>query len=117
MTRRAGTFCCTSPGALCFSFGIFLIFFGLGYLSIEFWPALRGFETVFLIGAIGLACSLNAFRNRTFHCMITGPAFLLLAGALALAELGVWSVPTSLVWGLLLIIAGTAVIFEQRFAR
>ena len=113
--RRVGNLCCTTPGSLCLCFGAFLVFYGLGALLAGIVPWLEPFATSLLIGAIGLACLVNAFWYRTYHCMLTGPLFLIAAVVLGLNEGGFWDVSESLLWGIITIGAGSALILEQLF--
>ena len=59
-------------------------------------PSLRGLFWTIGFGAAGVTCVLNAARSRRFHCVFTGPVFLLGAlasGAKAAAGLPIgWSV-------------------------
>lgn len=114
-TRSRGYFC-TTPAALGFWFAAFLVLYGSGLLVLEVWPDLRGYKGALLFAAIGMACLANFAWNRTFHCAITGPLFLVAAGALAMNEAGAWHVPMSLVWGVILIVGGLALLLEQRLA-
>lgn len=114
-TRSRG-YCCTTPGAIGFWIAAFLVLYGSGLLMLEVWPDLRGYEEALLFAGIGLACLANFAWNRTFHCAITGPLFLVAAGAMAMNETGAWHVPMSLVWGVILIVGGLALLLEQKFA-
>lgn len=67
-----------------------------------------------LLVALGVACFLNFRQNRTLHCSITGPLFLLGAVAAALIEAGIWTVDLSVVWGIVLVGVGLAFIIEWR---
>ncbi len=50
-------------------------------------PSLTRYWTSAVFVAFGAACFAT---RRMYHCRITGPAFLVIAGALALATAGVW---------------------------
>ena len=110
-------YCCTTPGALCFWFAVFLVFYGFGQMVLQWTPALGGYEDTVLFAAMGLGCVVNAAWNKTFHCFITGPLFLGVAAVLAMEESGMFSVPWSLVWGVTLVGAGFALLLERRFAH
>ena len=115
MTERGRT-CCTTPSALCFWAAAFLILYGATLLATELWPAVGEYHLALLLGAIGGACLINAARNRTYHCTITGPLFLILGAVAAADTAGVWDVSRSLVWGAALIGTGVAFLLEYRFA-
>jgi len=115
--RPTGSYCCTTPGALCFWFAAFFVFYGLGLLLPVFWPQFKGYEEIILFAALGLACAVNFGRNRTAHCAITAPIFLVTAVVLALERAGVWDVPNQLVWPVVLIGVGIAFLIERQVTR
>ncbi|HSA94078.1 MAG TPA: hypothetical protein VLE48_13775 [Terriglobales bacterium] len=110
-------YCCTTPGAICFWFAALAIFYGVGLLLGVIWPALDGYESSILFGAIALACFANFAKNRTVHCAVTGPIFLAAAVAAALRSAGVWSMPEGVLWPLVLIGVGIAFVIEWRVTR
>ena len=114
MIRR--TTCCTTPSALCFWCAAFLIFYGASLLAVELWPAVTDYQLAMVLGAIGVACLVNAAINRTYHCFITGPLFLILAGIAAADTAGLFDVSGSLLWAIALIGTGTAMLLEHRNA-
>jgi hypothetical protein len=108
-------FCCTSPRGLCYFGCAFLIFYAIG-LALVFWLRLESYELAVLFAALGLACIANLARNRTFHCVITGPFFLLVALALALQAAGTWKVGAEWLWTAVVIVVCAAFLLERRFA-
>ncbi|HKF53069.1 MAG TPA: hypothetical protein VKB26_12215 [Candidatus Acidoferrales bacterium] len=108
-------FCCTSQRSLCYWGGAFLIFYGIG-LGLAFWLHWQSYEIVVLFTALGLACFANLARNRNFHCVITGPFFLLVALALGLRAAGVWNMGAGLLWPAVAIVVCAAFMLERRFA-
>lgn len=95
---------------------IFAILWG-GILLLRQWiPAIAPYSMLLLFAAAGIACVANFAKNRTFHCAITGPAFLLLAAVLALGTAGLWDVEMGLIWPLVLIVVGGALLLERRYA-
>ena len=116
-TEPKRALCCTSVGACCFWFATFLILCGIGLLLRELFPVLQPHHTALLLGAAGLACLINFARNRTFHCAITGP-FLLLAAAYMIAGRSAgWEVGDGILWAVILIVVGAALLLERRFAQ
>ncbi|MFZ0922120.1 MAG: hypothetical protein WA020_03605 [Candidatus Acidiferrales bacterium] len=69
-----------------------------------------------LFVALGLSCVATFFRNRTLHCVITGPFFLLIALAFALSARGIWKVSTGALWTTVVIVVCAALLIEQKFA-
>ncbi len=109
--------CCTNSAALCFWFAAFLVLAGVGLLLRELVPALHPHQAAIWFGAAGVACLVNFARNRTFHCAITGPLFLLVAAYLVLATTSGWAVNDGLLWASVLIVVGAGLLIERRFAQ
>ena len=66
---------------------------------------------------MAIGCFANWLRNRTFHCAITGPLFLI-AGVMLLLSAGhVIHVNTYWVWPSVLIGVGVAFLLEFLYAR
>lgn len=107
--------CCTSSRALCYWGAVFVILYAIG-LVLVFWLRWQPYELVVLFTALGLACFANLARNRSFHCAITGPFFLLVALALGLEAAGIWKIGRALLWPVVLIVVCAAFLLERRFA-
>lgn len=107
--------CCTSPRALCYFGCAFLVFYAVG-LALVFWLHFGRYELAVLFAALGLACVANLLRNRSFHCLITAPFFLLVALAFALNAAGVWKLRTGALWAIVVIVVCAAFLLESRFA-
>lgn len=107
--------CCLTPKAACTWVAAFLILYGLGLVVLHLGHLERYRGTVFF-AAMGLACFFNFARNRTFHCFITGPFFVLVAIALAFETLGVWRLSNAVLWPVVLIVVGIAFLLERRVA-
>jgi hypothetical protein len=113
MTRRilAGT-CCTTPSAMGFWAAAFVVLYGAALLLASVWPALGPYGDTLILAALGTACFVNFSRNRTVHCGITGPIFLIGAVAAALIESGRWLADLSIVWSVVLLAVGIAFVVE-----
>jgi hypothetical protein len=109
-----GRSCCTTPAAMCFWAAIFVLIYGAGLLLTSVWPQARPFEDTLILVALAAACVVNFWRNRTLHCGITGPLFLVGAVAAALIEAGAWRFDLAIVWGVVLLGVGIAFIVEWR---
>ena len=114
MTTERPSVCCTSPSAWCLGAAAFFIVYGIGLFASQVWPALVAFDQTLVLLAIGMACLVNVGLNRTFHCGITGPLFLVAVATVAMDEAGVWTVNHVMVWALLMIGLGTAAFLEWR---
>ena len=109
--------CCTTPTALCFWAAAALVLYGGGLLLGTVWPTMRGHDDTLVLAAMSGACFLNYWRNRTLHCIVTGPVFLVSAVVTALSRAGIWHVDQVLLWGLVLTAVALAFIIEWRTVR
>src|SRR5215831_8446041 len=82
--------CCTTPATMCFWAATFVLVYGAGLLVRSLWPALQPFGDTLLLGSLGAACFINFTRNRTLHCGLTGPLFVVAGLVTGLIEGGVW---------------------------
>jgi hypothetical protein len=64
--------------------------------------------------AMAIGCAANWLRNRTFHCGITGPLFLITAMVFLLSDATMIHVSSFLVWPFVLIGVGVAFLLEWR---
>ena len=108
-------YCCSSWQSLCFWGCAFAVFYAAGLLAI-YWLHMQIYQTAVLFAALGLACAANLVRNRTFHCVITAPFFLLVALVFALGTAGVWKIHTGFLWIAVAIVICAALLLERRFA-
>ena len=106
--------CCTTPAAMRLWAVAFLIIYGAGLLLRSVWPAIQVFGDTLLLFALAAACFINFGRNRTLHCGITGPLFLIGGFATALIEAGVWRFHIAFVWGLIVLGGVIAFVIEWR---
>src|SRR5215469_4305523 len=53
----------------------------------QFWQPLQATSAVACLLAMAVGCTANAFKNRTYHCILTGPLFLIAAILLLLFDL------------------------------
>jgi hypothetical protein len=109
-------FSCCTPRVWGFYLVVFAILFGAGLLLVMLWEGGEKYINALLFTSLGVACVVNVARNRTLHCLITGPFFLLLAVALALRAAGIWHLPIPDLWPLVLIVVSAAFLIEWRFA-
>jgi positive regulator of sigma E activity len=64
---------------------------------------------------MAFGCFANAIKNRTYHCVLTGPLFLIAAILLLSSDLT--HVKPVLVWAVVLVGTGIAFILEWRYSR
>jgi hypothetical protein len=64
-----------------------------------------------------IGCLANWFRNRSFHCAITGPLFLIGGVMLLLSDMRMIQVNNRWVWPFVLIGTGIAFLLEWLYAN
>ncbi len=78
--------CCSSPAAVCYWFAVSLIAWGaLSLIGIYRLP-LHGLSAATILFAMVIGCAANWLRNRTLHCAITAPLFLIAAAVFLLSD-------------------------------
>jgi hypothetical protein len=87
---------------------------GAGLLLRSAWSAVQPFGDTLILVALAAACVINFSRDRTLHCGMTGPLFLLGAVAAAFIEAGAWQFDMAIVWGVVLLGVGISFIIEWR---
>ena len=114
MTKHRET-CCTSPAAACYWFTVSLVAWGvLSFIGI-YWRPLHALSAATILFAMAIGCVANWLRNRTLHCAITGPLFLIAAVVFLLSEVSMVHVNSLLVWPFVLIGVCTAFLLEWRY--
>jgi hypothetical protein len=108
--------CCSSPATICYWFVASLIAWGLlSLLGIYWWP-FRALSATTSYLAMAAGCFANWFRNRTLHCGVTAPLFLLAGLVSLLSETDVVYVDSRLVWPFVVMGGGLAFLLEWRYA-
>ncbi len=116
MTKRVEA-CCSSPAAICYWFIVSLITWGLLSLIGIYWRSLHAASATACLFAMGIGCLANWLKNRSFHCALIGPLFLVTGVAFLLAGIGVVRVNAPLVWRFVLTGVVIAFLLEWRYAR
>ena len=104
--------CCTSRTAMWFWTAAFVVLYVIGHFARSTWPVFEPYADTLLLAALGLACIINFGRNRTLHCGLTGPLFLIGAVVAFLMEKGVWDINEDALWGLVLVGVALALLIE-----
>jgi hypothetical protein len=116
MTEHKGA-CCSSPAAMCYWFAASLIAWGvLSFIGL-YWLPLHAKSAVTILFAMAIGCVANWRRNRTLHCAITGPLFLIAAVVFLLSDMNMAHVNSLLIWPFVLIGVGVAFLLEWRYAQ
>src|SRR5213080_132731 len=101
--------CCSSPTAMCYWFATSLIAWGVLGVAGVYWSPLHWYSASTILLAAGIGCIANWLRNRSFHCVITGPLFFLTAILFLMGSLRFTRLDVNLVCSLLLV--GSCVAF------
>ena len=94
-----------------------LIAWGVLSLIGTYWRPLHALSAVTILFAMAIGCVANWLRNRTLHCAITRPLFLIAAVVFLLSDVSMFHVNSILVWPFVLIGVGAAFLLEWRYAR
>lgn len=116
MTTRSEV-CCSSPASMCYWLAVSLVAWGLLSFIGVYWHPLRALSAATILLAMAIGCVANWLRNRTLHCGITGPLFLIVGVMSLLSEMQVTHISSNLIWALTLVGTGIAFLFEWRYAK
>src|SRR5215467_16029644 len=79
--------CCSSRASICFWLIVSLAAWAVLASIGMFWHPLHATSAVTCLLAMAVGCTANAFKNRTYHCILTGPLFLIAATLLLSSDL------------------------------
>jgi len=107
--------CCTSRASICYwlvaSLAAWAVLAAIGM----FWRPLHATSAVTCLLAMAVGCFANAFKNRTYHCVLTGPLFLI--AAILLLSSNFTHIKPALIWAVVLVGTGIAFLLEWRYTR
>jgi hypothetical protein len=106
--------CCTSPASTGYWFAVSLLAWAILSLIGLYWRPFRAASATNILLAAGIGCIANWVRNRTLHCGITAPVFLLGSATFLLAGMQIIHVNVHLVWLLIFIASAIAFLLEWR---
>lgn len=109
------TVCCSSRASVCYWLFVSLAAWALLSTIGVFWHPLHAKSAATCLLAMSVGCFANAFKNRTYHCVLTGPLFLIAAILLLWSNLT--EVKPALVWAAVFIGTGIAFFLEWRYSR
>ena len=107
--------CCSSPASICYWLVVSLAAWAVLSVIGIFWQPLHGSPGATCLLATSVGCFANAFKNRTYHCVLTGPLFLV--GAILLLSSNFMHVKPTVIWIGVLAGTGIAFLLEWRYAR
>jgi len=94
---------------MCYWLVISLVSWAILGLVGLYWHPLRARGAPAILLAVAIGCFANWIRNRTFHCGITGPLFLVVAALLLLSETRIIHIGNAFMWPTVLV--GSAIAF------
>lgn len=107
--------CCSSRASICFwliaSLAAWAVLATIGM----FWQPLHATSAVTCLLAMAVGCLANAFKNRTYHCILTGPLFLI--AAILLLSSNLTHIKPVLVWTVVLVGTVIAFFLEWHYSR
>jgi hypothetical protein len=109
--------CCSSPASIGYWFAVSLLAWAILSLIGLYWRSLRAASATSILLAAGIGCIANWVRNRTLHCGITGPVFLLGSATFLLAGMQIIHVNVHLIWLLIVIASAIAFLLEWRWGK
>jgi hypothetical protein len=115
VTEHKGA-CCSSPASICYWLVASLVAWGGLSLIGIFWRPLHASAAACLF-AMAIGCFANWTKNRSFHCAITGPLFLIAGMVFLLSGERMLHVNDGWVWMFVLIGTGIAFLLEYRYPQ
>ena len=109
--------CCSSPAAICYWCAASLVAWGVLSLIGLYWYPLRASSATTILLAMAIGCAANWRRNRTLHCVITAPLFLLAALVFLVSDVSLAHINGRLIWPFVLLGVGVAFLLEWRYAQ
>lgn len=106
--------CCSSPASICYWLVASLVAWAVLAAIGIFWHPLHATSAVTCLLAMAVGCFANAIKNRTYHCIFTGPLFLI--GAILLLLPDATHIKPHLVWAAVFFGTGIAFFLEWRYS-
>jgi hypothetical protein len=116
MTKQVEA-CCSSPAAICHWFVVSLVAWGVLILVGSYWRPLHESPEATCLFAMAIGCLANWRRNRSLHCIVTGPLFLIGGVVFLLSGVYMIHVNTGWVWSFVVVGVGIAFLLEYLFAK
>ena len=82
-----------------------------------YWHPLHASSEATCLFAMAIGCVANWRRNRTFHCAITAPLFLIVGVMFLLSGMRIVHLNSRWVWAFVLIGVGIAFLLERLYAQ
>ena len=82
-----------------------------------YWRPLHASSAATCLFAMAIGCLANWVRNRTYHCAVSGPIFLIAGAVFLLSGVRIIHINPLWVWPFVLIGVGIAFLLEWRYAK
>jgi len=109
--------CCSSPSSIRFWFVVSVLAWGLLSVIGIYWGPLRPYSASTILLAQAVGCIANWLKNRTLHCGITAPLFLIAGTLFLLSDARIVHIAVRLVWLFVVLGIGIAFLLEWKYAR
>ncbi len=107
--------CCSSPASICYWLIVSLASWAVLAIIGIFWHSLHASSAITRLLAMAAGCFANAFKNRTYHCVVTGPLFLI--AAILLFSVHLTHIKPSFIWAGVVLGTGIAFLLEWLYSR
>ena len=111
-----GRACCSSRSFVLYWCSVSLLAWGAISLVGIYWHPLHASSAVTICLAVAIGCAVNGLRNRTLHCAITGPAFLIAGAVFLLSDMGLSAINSRFVWPFVAVVTGISFLLEWLYA-
>ena len=109
--------CCSSPASICYWSAASLVAWGVLNIIGIYWHPLHASSATTIPFAMAIGCAASWLRNRTFHCAISGPVFLIAAFVFLPSDLTTFRVNTVWAWIFVLMGVGVAFLLEWWYGK
>jgi hypothetical protein len=109
--------CCSSPASIRYWVVTSLVAWAVLSLIGIFWLPLHARSASTCLFAMAIGCFANWTRNRTLHCGVTGPLFLIAGLVFLLSGERLLRFGASLIWAFVVIGTGLAFLLEWRYGK
>jgi hypothetical protein len=100
---------------MCYWCSASLLAWGVLSLIGIYWYPLHSSSAATICLAVAIGCGVNWLRNRTLHCGITGPLFLIVGAVFLLSDMRIFTINPWMVWPIVVIVTGLSFLLEWRY--
>ena len=115
--KQSKEVCCSSSASIRFWFVSSVLAWGVLSLLGIYWRLLRPYSASTILLAAAVGCIGNWIQNRTLHCGITAPLFLIAGIVFLLSDARLVHIKPVIAWPFVLVGVGVAFVLEWNYAR